>query len=236
MLRTAACTAPGPPQLPPGAPAQGRAFWLFLVTRPLPCPRPSHHGLLFHQPSSPTGPPGKREVEGVGMRENGLAPLPLHPPRPPTTRETGISSWGGDRDERWRGSREEPSRKMGQKRLRLLRAGASMPKSRPDPEWSQDGRKWPQTPGTPPRWQCVRAPAGEGACPPTPASAEGTTTSSSSRGRSRQAASPRLLLCRRRRRPSPVLVPLVPLSVLVLLGSWVLQVRDIGKVILFRKP
>lgn len=35
---------------------------------------------------------------------------------------------------------------------------------------------------------------------------------------------------------SPVLVPLVPLSVLVLLGSWVLQVRDIGKVILFRKP
>lgn len=43
-------------------------------------------------------------------------------------------------------------------------------------------------------------------------------------------------LCRRHRGPSPELVPLVPLSVLVLLGSWVLQVRDIGKVILFRKP
>lgn len=36
--------------------------------------------------------------------------------------------------------------------------------------------------------------------------------------------------------PPPELVPLVPLSVLVLLGSWVLQVRDIGKVILFREP
>lgn len=83
------------------------------------------------------------------------------------------------------------------------------------------------------RWPCVRAPAGEGSPPPSIHRRHRRLVQQP--GWLRQAASPRLLLCRRRG-PSPELVPLVPLSVLVLLGSWVLQVRDIGKVILFRKP
>lgn len=90
------------------------------------------------------------------------------------------------------------------------------------------------------RVACVRALAGEGAVLLLQHLLKAPLLPCPAAGRVRLAASPRLLLlCRRchcRCRPSPVLVPLVPLSVLVLLGSWVLQVRDIGKVILFRKP
>lgn len=123
---------------------------------------------------------------------------------------------------------------MGPRRLGLLQARTSMPGSRLDPEWSQDGPfidPWDTT-------QVARGQNTSWRASPTPASAEDTTTSSSSQGRLRQVASPvpPSLPLLPLPQASPVLVPLVPLSVLVLLGSWVLQVRDIGKVILFRKP
>ena len=68
--------------------AQGLPFWSPGLSQ---APDPPHQGLLFHQPRAavshlcrgvrgvtitPAGPPGKREVEVAGMRENRLPPLP----------------------------------------------------------------------------------------------------------------------------------------------------------------
>lgn len=156
----------------------------------------------------------------------------------PTTTETGISGLGlGTEMEDGRGQ-QRAKQGDGAERQGLLHARASMPGSRLDPEWSQDG------PFTDPRDTIEVAVSGGHRLP------RGLILplrhplkAPSSQGRSRWAAShasfcaavvaaaaaaagPR----------SPVRLPLVPLSVLVLLGSWVLQVRDIGKVILLREP
>lgn len=170
-----------------------------------------------HHPRKKGGWGGGDEGERAG------APS-LTSPRPPTTGKRGFPGGPGQMEDE--GQREQAGGWA--ERLACSGRGRAGPGSRLDPEWSQDGRTGLRPRGHPGVAACEGASWGGG--PPAPASAEAQRLWPGGQAGSPPASASASAS------PPPELVPLVPLSVLVLLGSWVLQVRDIGKVILFRKP